>query len=262
MMARFLTERNHSKSDPFAQFGRIACRIDQLGLQVGLVVSSQPRVKKARYTRNAFTGDPVDSNRVSDVEGTSTTALTELSDELLLRLLASGRADALSALYDRFGRLTHALAYRMLNDQAAAEDVVQEAFVAIWRNAPSFDSARGSARAWLFTTVRNRCVDVLRGTRRPSNVDDFLEIVPASDDVLGDVLRNLQEREVQAALAKLPDEQRATIDLAYFSGMTHAQIASHMRVPLGTVKGRMRLALEKLRDLLITSGGLEPAHEG
>lgn len=188
--------------------------------------------------------------------------LAELSDEALMRALANGRADALSALYDRFGRLSYALAYRMLNDEAAAEDVVQEAFVAVWRSAPSFDAARGSARAWLLTTVRNRCIDVLRGPRRPSKLDDLVEIMPAADDVLGDVLHNLQAREVQAALARLPEEQRATINLAYFSGMTHAQIASHMRVPLGTVKGRMRLALEKLRELLITSSGMEPAPEG
>lgn len=185
-----------------------------------------------------------------------------MTDEALMLALAKGRADVLSALYDRFGRLAYALAYRMLSDEAAAEDVVQEAFVSAWRNAPSFDSARGSARAWLLTMVRNRCIDVLRGPRRPSKLDDLAEVVPAADDVLAEVLHAIQAQDVQVALGRLPEEQRTTINLAYFGGMTHAQIASHMRVPLGTVKGRMRLALEKLRELLIATSGLEPAPEG
>ncbi len=179
-----------------------------------------------------------------------------------MQALAAGSADALSELYGRYGRLSYALAYKMLNDEATAEDVVQESFVAVWRHAPGFDASRGAVRAWLLTTVRHRCIDVLRGPRRPTKLDELVEIVPAADDVLGDVLQHVEAGEVRAALARLPEEQRATIDLAYFNGMTHAQIASHMRVPLGTVKGRMRLALEKLRELLIAPGGLQPARRG
>lgn len=187
-----------------------------------------------------------------------------ISDEALMAGLAAGDAGALSTLYDRFGRLAYGLAYHMLADGAAAEDVVQEAFVSVWRNATSFDPKRGTARAWLLTTVRNRCVDVLRGPRRHSKLDAPTEAALAMespDDVWESVLRNLQAQDVRQALDRLPEEQRTTIQLAFFGGLTHAQIAAHMRVPLGTVKGRMRLAVEKLREYLVTSGGMEPATE-
>ncbi|HLZ08217.1 MAG TPA: sigma-70 family RNA polymerase sigma factor [Chloroflexota bacterium] len=188
----------------------------------------------------------------------------EPTDESLLRRLAGGDSGALGALYDRFGRLAYALAYRMLADQTAAEDVVQEAFVSVWRNAPAFNPERGSVRAWLLTAVRNRCIDTLRGPRLASKheapVDLALE-AEARDDVLESVLRNLQAQDIQRALDGLPEEQRTTVNLAFFGGLTHTQIAAQTRVPLGTVKGRMRLALDKLRELL-TTGGLKPASEG
>jgi RNA polymerase sigma-70 factor (ECF subfamily) len=188
-----------------------------------------------------------------------------LSDESLLRGLAKGDSDGLSALYERYGRLAYGLAYRMLADGPAAEDVVQEAFVSAWRNAPSFNPERGTARAWLLTTVRNRCIDVLRGPRRSSKldatVDDAFDL-EARDNVLESVLHRLQAQDIQSALDRLPEEQRTAVHLAYFGGLTHAQIAAQTRVPLGTVKGRMRLALDKLREVLTKSGGVEPASEG
>jgi RNA polymerase sigma-70 factor (ECF subfamily) len=188
-----------------------------------------------------------------------------ITDEALMATLANGDSGALSALYDRFGRLAYGLAYHMLGDGEAAEDVVQEAFVSVWRNATSFDPRRGSARAWLLTAVRNRCIDALRGPRRPAKLDAPTEAalaIESPDDVWETVLRNLQAQDVRRALDRLPEEQRTTIHLAFFGGLTHAQIAAHMRVPLGTVKGRMRLAVEKLREHLLTSGGMEPATEG
>jgi RNA polymerase sigma-70 factor (ECF subfamily) len=186
------------------------------------------------------------------------------TDEALLRRLVGGDSGALSTLYDRFGRLAYGLAYRMLADQTAAEDVVQEAFVSVWRNAPTFSPERGTVRAWLLTAVRNRCIDILRGPRLASKheapVDQAFE-AEARDDVLESVLRSLQAQDIQRALDGLPEEQRITINLAFFGGLTHTQIAAQTRVPLGTVKGRMRLALDKLRETL-TTGGLEPASEG
>ncbi|MGH2458078.1 MAG: RNA polymerase sigma factor [Chloroflexota bacterium] len=186
------------------------------------------------------------------------------TDEVLIARLASHDSSALGELYDRYGRLAYGLAYRMLGDAGAAEDAVQEAFLGVWRNAPRFDPKRGVVRSWLLTAVRNRCIDVLRGTRRWIEVDDSGDValqVAAPDDVWESVLRDLQARDVQRALADLPEEQRATILLAYFKGLTHAQIADQMHVPLGTVKGRMRLAMEKLRDLLVGASGVEPAAE-
>jgi RNA polymerase sigma-70 factor (ECF subfamily) len=191
--------------------------------------------------------------------------LTSLPDEALIGRIAAGDSTALGTLYDRYGRLAYGLAYRMLADGTAAEDVVQEAYVAIWRNAASYDPRRGQARAWLMTAVRNRCIDVLRGPRRPLKlgdpIDDFFDLQSA-DDVWETVLQNLQAQDVRKALNTLPADQRATIDLAYFGGLTQTQIAAQMRVPLGTVKGRMRLALEKLRELLATGRGFEPVVEG
>jgi RNA polymerase sigma-70 factor, ECF subfamily len=191
--------------------------------------------------------------------------LASLSDEVLVSRIATGDSGALGVLYDRYGRLAYGLAFRMLADGPAAEDVVQEAYLAVWRNSVSFDPARGQARAWLMTSVRNRCIDVLRGPRRPFKldepIDDLLDL-RAADDVWETVLQNLQAQDVRKALDNLPDDQRATIDLAYFGGLTQTQIASQMRVPLGTVKGRMRLALEKLRDLLANGRGFEAAVEG
>jgi len=200
----------------------------------------------------------VDGTRPNEGAGAET-------DEALLSGLAAGDSSALSALYDRFGRLSFGLAYRMLADQAAAEDVVQESFVSVWRNAPSFNPARGTARAWLLTTVRNRCIDVLRGPRRMSKFESPVEEafeLQASDNVLATVMQSLQAQDIQTALGHLSEEQRTTIHLAYFGGLTHAQIAAQTRVPLGTVKGRMRLALEKLRETLSSVGGMETAAEG
>jgi RNA polymerase sigma-70 factor (ECF subfamily) len=187
------------------------------------------------------------------------------TDEALLAGLAAGDSGALGTLYDRFGRLAYGLSYRMLADPGAAEDVVQEVFVAVWRNAPSFRPEKGTVRAWLLTLVRNRCIDVLRGPHKArkleSPADEALE-ARALDDVLVSVLQSLQAQDVQSALARLPEEQRLAVHLAFFGGLTHAQIASQTQVPLGTVKGRLRLAIEKLRELLTTTGGLEPAREG
>jgi RNA polymerase sigma-70 factor (ECF subfamily) len=153
----------------------------------------------------------------------------------------------------------------MLADGPAAEDVVQEAFVAVWRNAASFDPSRGQVRSWLLTSVRNRCIDMLRGPRRPSKLDEPIDDVPelrSTDDVWETVAQRLQAQDVRRALDNLPEDQRTTINLAYFGGLTQTQIAAQMRVPLGTVKGRMRLALEKLREMLANGRGFEPAVEG
>jgi RNA polymerase sigma-70 factor (ECF subfamily) len=113
--------------------------------------------------------------------------------------------------------------------------------------------------------VRNRCIDVLRGPRRPSKLDEPIDDLPdlrAADDVWETVAQRLQAQDVRNALDNLPEDQRTTINLAYFGGLTQTQIAAQMRVPLGTVKGRMRLALEKLREMLAKGRGFEPAVEG
>lgn len=183
--------------------------------------------------------------------------VTSLTDEALVKRVADGGAEALGELYDRHGGVAYGLAYTMLRDSGEAADVVQEAFVSLWRSAARFDPARGSARNWLLTVVRNGCIGRMRGRRPNVGVDDpdvGVMWMSSPDDVAETVARRLQADDVRRAVEQLPAEQRATIGLAYFQGMTHAQIAAEMQVPLGTVKGRMRLALDKLKDMLAVSG--------
>jgi RNA polymerase sigma-70 factor, ECF subfamily len=173
------------------------------------------------------------------------------SDQELAAQLQRGDAQAVAALFDRYGRLAYGLAYRMLNDAGAAEDVVQESFLVIWRNAPSFDEARGSLRTWLLAVVRHKAVDRLRRSRsRPQSSLEAIDQPMVGPDVWEMVSTNLTRDQVQQAFASLPDAQRQTIELAYLGGFTQNEIAERMKVPLGTVKGRMRIGLEKMRSFL------------
>lgn len=175
------------------------------------------------------------------------------TDEALLVAAARRDEHAVAILYDRYGGLAYGLAYRILNDRSAAEDVVQEAFLSIWRRAASFEVKRGSARTWLLSIVHHRAIDRLRGTsgrdRQGASLDEVDRIV-AVDDPWRDVELTLQRETLRRGLASLPEEQRRTIELAYFGGYTQTEIANAMGVPLGTVKGRIRMGLQKLRALL------------
>ncbi len=170
--------------------------------------------------------------------------------------LQRGEAVGVEALYDKYGRLAYGLAYRILNDRSAAEDVVQEAFLGLWRNARSFDPGRGNLRSWLLTIVHNRAIDRLRGTTRMrketqiETVERLLEVPDAWETVS----TRIEQRQIREGFAQLPDAQRQTLELAYFGGFTHLEIAGQMGVPLGTVKGRMRMGLEKMRTFLQARG--------
>ncbi len=167
--------------------------------------------------------------------------------------LQRGEAVGVEALYDKYGRLAYGLAYRILNDRTAAEDVVQEAFLGLWRNARSFDTSRGNVRGWLLSIVRNRAIDRLRGTagrRRTDQSIDDLTTLSSSADVVADVLRDEESRAVAAALAALPPAQREAIELAYYGGYSQTEIASMTGCPLGTVKSRTRLAMRSLAAAL------------
>jgi RNA polymerase sigma-70 factor (ECF subfamily) len=171
----------------------------------------------------------------------------------LLSSLASGQTAALAELYDRYAALAFSLALRMLGNQAEAEDAVQESFLTLWRSAALYNGERGSESAWLLRIVRHRCIDHLRHrARSPQSAGSaVLPDLPARSDVCADVLHHLSAEEIRHALLHLSPEQRETIKLAYFRGWTHAEIASRLDLPLGTVKGRMRLALRRLRELLV-----------
>ena len=144
---------------------------------------------------------------------------------------------------------------RVLGDPARAEDAVQDAFMNVWHHASSFDASRGSLRAWLLTSVRNRCIDYLRGRGSRERREEGLQpdvAYPAapSDDPWREVALSLERGAVRDAMASLPSEQRQAIEMAYFGGYSQSEIANMTRVPLGTVKGRMRLALEKMGSYL------------
>jgi RNA polymerase sigma-70 factor, ECF subfamily len=172
-------------------------------------------------------------------------------DEAVLAAVAAGQAEALGALYDRYGRLAFAVAYRVLDDPTAAEDAVQDAFLAVWRRAGSYRPERGSVRGWLLAVVRHAAIDRRRGRHARARQEDSVELeaerLPATDDPSATTLAALEAERVRAAVRALPPEQRRVVELAYDGGLTHVEIAARIGVPLGTVKGRMRLALAKLR---------------
>jgi RNA polymerase sigma factor (sigma-70 family) len=172
------------------------------------------------------------------------------SDEELLAAIARGDERALGELYDRFGSVAYRLAVRVLRDPALAQDAVQDAFLAAWRTAVAFDPARGKASTWLLTLVHRRAVDVVRreDRRRTEPLDDAP--VAAADTVDESVEVREERRRVQAALAKLPPDQREALELAYYGGLSQSEVAERLGVPLGTVKSRVFTGLSRLRDLL------------
>jgi len=181
-------------------------------------------------------------------------ALRRLADEELMQLVAGADADAFEVILERHADAAFSLAYRMCGRRSLAEDVSQEAFLSLWRSAARYDRARGSVRTWTLGIVHNRAIDALRRSsvhdRRRAN-DDILEHeleAPERTDV--QAMSNAASEEIRLALGELPLEQRHVIELAYFGGFTHTEIASMLDTPIGTVKGRMRLGLEKLRGHL------------
>ena len=159
--------------------------------------------------------------------------------------------DWLEALYESHHKQAIGLATGIVGDRAEAEDVVHEACLVAWRARHLFDPARGSLKSWFLTLVRNKAIDVLRARRvRSTEPLDILASPPADDDPVATVLQRLDQGWIGAALLQLPGEQRKVIELAYFNGLTQTEIAALLQLPLGTVKSRVRLALDRLRVLL------------
>jgi len=176
------------------------------------------------------------------------------ADARLAERIRSGDTTALGELYDRHSAAALATALRVVGDREEAEDVVHDAFVAVWRKIDRFDADRGSLRPWLMTVVRNRAIDRVRARRFNVDVDDADErslLRTGPNPTWDDAVRRASAREVRAALAQLPDEQRRAIELAYFEGYTYREVADLTGVPAGTANGRLRLALAKLREALI-----------
>jgi RNA polymerase sigma-70 factor (ECF subfamily) len=189
-------------------------------------------------------------------------ALQRLADEDLMTLVERRDADAFAVLYDRHGGAAFSLAHRIVGDRSIAEDVTQEAFLSVWRSGARFDAARGSVRTWTLGIVRNRAIDALRraaGSAPKLDFDDeaVLESQPAAELTDSEAIRRETSRRVRGVLRELPREQVEVIGLAYFGGFTHSEIAEMLGMPLGTVKGRMRLGLEKIRLALAERMGIE-----
>ena len=188
------------------------------------------------------------------------TAVTDEPDERLVERVAGRDEAVLATLYDRHIRTALGLAYRITGDQETAEEAVQEAFLSLWRGAGTYRPDRGAVRTWLLTMVRNRSIDVLRAPARQPHIRSVEDLpLAAPDDPLQEAITAASGAAVRAAVATLPPDQRLTVELAYFAGLSYPEIAARMGVPLGTVKSRLRLALERLRGQLLPERAQPPA---
>jgi RNA polymerase sigma-70 factor (ECF subfamily) len=187
-------------------------------------------------------------------------SLNRLADEDLMELVREGDSSAFEVIFDRHGDTAYSLAYRMCGSRARAEDVVQEAFLSLWRSGDRYDRARGSVRSWVLNVVHNRAVDAFRreATRSALQTGDegLAERLPSGQLTETEVERRDDSGRVRGALLELPEEQRMVIELSYFGGFSHHEIAEILSLPPGTVKGRMRLGLSKLRVALDMEGAL------
>ncbi len=182
---------------------------------------------------------------MEDVSGDDKAA----TDAAAVARVARGDAVALEELYGRYGRMIYSFAYRLTHDATLSEECVQDVFLALWRRAADFDPTRAKLTTWLFVVARNRAIELARQkTRRPELRDD-LEPAGSAPDPADLVAVADEAQRVAEAMAELPEDQLAVLRLSYFDGLSHSEIAEVIGIPLGTVKGRMRLALERLRSV-------------
>ncbi len=188
--------------------------------------------------------------------------LLVLADEELMQLAADGEVRAFEAIFDRHAAVAYSLAARVCGKRAMVEDVIQDAFLSLWRGSAHYDAGRGSVRSWVLSVVHNRSIDALRRARvrdaRDARDPDIPERLPGPDRTEAEVIRRDEAGRVRTALAGLPPQQRQVIELAYFRGLTHREIAETLALPPGTVKGRIRLGMQKLRELLEPEGPQDP----
>ena len=182
-------------------------------------------------------------------------------DRELMRRVAEDDVGAFGAIYDRHARSVYGLAFRMMRERSAAEDVVQETFVALWRSRHSYRPDRGSLGSWLLTITRNRSIDAMRRGRGHVHAElDSTSEQEAPERTDDEALRRLEAGTIGVALRTLPEAQRQALELSYFDGLSQTEIAARVGIPLGTVKGRMRLALKKLAAELEARAVLHPVH--
>lgn len=232
--------------------------IPPLGLYPGSNSEYVGRHALVRDDRRVGPYEPFSVNLPSSAAGTST-----VDDASLVEAMARGDERAATSLYDRHGAVMYGLSLRMVGEPADAEEVVLDAFAQAWRDAVRFDASRGSVLGWLTTIVRTRALDAIRARGRRAKMVESAAVrldepaamgtgTPAPDRAVEDAERSVA---VSSALQSLPELQRRAIELAFFEGLTHQEVAERLREPLGTVKTRIRLGMLKLRDML---GGLAP----
>ena len=170
-------------------------------------------------------------------------------DAAAVARVANGDAVALNELYDRYGKIIYSFAYRLTRDTTLSEECVQDVFVTLWRRAADFDPTRAKLTTWLFVVARNRAIELGRQKNRRPELRDDLEPVGSAPDPADLVAVTDESQRVAEAMAELPEDQLAVLRLSYFDGLSHSEISEVIGIPLGTVKGRMRLALERLRSL-------------
>jgi RNA polymerase sigma-70 factor (ECF subfamily) len=181
---------------------------------------------------------------------------SKLDDETLLQLIVQARAEALGELYDRYGRLVFSLALNSVGNPAAAEEITQDVFLRVWQHARQYRAGRAKVSTWLTSITRHRAIDQLRrrGSRPEQHSVAWAEVVPDAEPTINgpeQAAALAMERErVRAAIARLSEEQKQVLALAYFQGLTQSQIAEALALPLGTVKTRIRLGMQKLREML------------
>lgn len=174
--------------------------------------------------------------------------MNEADDMGLLTRIQSGDQTAMAALFDHYGTMVYSVALRVLKDAGEAEDVMQEVFVQVWKNPAAFVSGKGSLGGWLVVVARNRSIDVIRRRRPTEPVESFL--LPASTNLAREAERDSLLGKVRGVMGSLPEEQRRPLELAFFEGLTHSEIAEKTGDPLGTVKTRIRIALATIRKAL------------
>jgi RNA polymerase sigma-70 factor, ECF subfamily len=175
---------------------------------------------------------------------------TVTADLALVSGIRSGKESAMAQLYDRYSAIVYSVALRVLGDTGAAEDVLQEVFIQLWRNPGLFDSSRGDLAAWLSVIARNRAIDALRKRRPESEIDDI--VISVEPDLAGDAERARAMEKVRGTMGVMPSAQRSALEMAYFEGLTHTEIAAKTGEPLGTVKTRIRAGLLQLRKAFQT----------
>jgi RNA polymerase sigma-70 factor (ECF subfamily) len=187
-------------------------------------------------------------NPLGDRTSNSDTASGSSDDLTLLARIGQGDETGMEAIFKRYSGPVYSVALRVLHDSGQAEDVMQEIFLQLWRNPEAFVHGRGSLGAWLVVVARNRAIDLLRRRKPTDSVDDVVLASPC--DISAEAERNGMMEKVRVILADLPEEQRKSLELAYFEGLSHSEIASRTGDPLGTVKTRIRLGLMSLRKAL------------